>query len=272
MLCISIHAPRGGSDWWFLRQADLELLHFNPRSPWGERHFPDRKLHSYNISIHAPRGGSDDLLEPEKEEHAYFNPRSPWGERRLTTYNFCGHRLFQSTLPVGGATLDALHSNVCFTYFNPRSPWGERPADKVVVEKPAVISIHAPRGGSDNFSRIAKIVTNNFNPRSPWGERHQKCHRSSGYLHISIHAPRGGSDAHVTSPSSSGINFNPRSPWGERPVDTLAIAMVVAFQSTLPVGGATQPRLLDSQKQAISIHAPRGGSDFFLTLYDYIIT
>ena len=33
------------------------------------------------------------------------------------------------------------------------------------------------------------------------------------------------------------------------------------FQSTLPVGGATPSRPRSSKKWAISIHAPRGGSD-----------
>ena len=35
---ISIHAPRGGSD---LRRVQLNErpINFNPRSPWGERHY-----------------------------------------------------------------------------------------------------------------------------------------------------------------------------------------------------------------------------------------
>ena len=36
---ISIHAPRGGSDYWLVGRHTL-LRHFNPRSPWGERHSP----------------------------------------------------------------------------------------------------------------------------------------------------------------------------------------------------------------------------------------
>ena len=56
---ISIHAPRVGSD---CRIVDrfLTLLHFNPRSPCGER--PDVNhdfVKSFTISIHAPRVGSD---------------------------------------------------------------------------------------------------------------------------------------------------------------------------------------------------------------------
>ena len=56
---------------------------------------------------------------------------------------------------------------------------------------------------------------------------------------ISIHAPRGGSDYFALFLICTGFHFNPRSPWGERPIETLTVAMIVAFQSTLPVGGAT---------------------------------
>ena len=55
---------------------------------------------------------------------------------------------------------------------------------------------------------------------------------------ISIHAPRGGSD---------------RGPGIAR--------SAVAFQSTLPAGGATNHDGLVGQYGNISIHAPRGGSD-----------
>ena len=78
------------------------------------------------ISIHAPRGGSD----PEVSFITIF------------------FAIFQSTLPVGGAT------SVSFR-----------------TESLSVISIHAPRGGSDlqGRDRFGNLV--NFNPRSPWGER-----------------------------------------------------------------------------------------------------
>ena len=81
---------------------------------------------SLTISIHAPRGGSD--------------PKScPLSMAAL---------LFQSTLPVGGATrLSAL------------------------LELRAKISIHAPRGGSDLDMYHMEFAAYNFNPRSPWGER-----------------------------------------------------------------------------------------------------
>ena len=124
---ISIHAPRGGSDG--LAKVPIKKQEdFNPRSPWGERH--DHR--------------------PYPHGHRDFNPRSPWGERRgscniskielLISIHAprggsdskrcwlcdvdCG--LFQSTLPVGGATPPAGKQKVPMGDFNPRSPWGER--------------------------------------------------------------------------------------------------------------------------------------------------
>ena len=122
---ISIHAPRGGSDPrvpdGFIRPSD-----FNPRSPWGERQ-------AAWLSLPVPE---------------YFNPRSPWGERQQRFVDEYLIDLFQSTLPVGGATLT-----------------------RDVVWRIWRISIHAPRGGSDQVNPTADCGAIYFNPRSPWGER-----------------------------------------------------------------------------------------------------
>ena len=60
---ISIHAPRTGSDSIKSISAFISL-HFNPRSPHGERPANAAALPScICISIHAPRTGSDDIVE-----------------------------------------------------------------------------------------------------------------------------------------------------------------------------------------------------------------
>ena len=79
---ISIHAPRAGSDS-FPQVLCILYTNFNPRSPCGERQ------HHYNVV---------DL------EIIDFNPRSPCGERPLEDIRAQYPRLFQSTLPVRGAT------------------------------------------------------------------------------------------------------------------------------------------------------------------------
>ena len=160
-----------------------------------------------------------------------------------------------------GVTRKCVRPGVSVTYFNPHSPQGKRRECPCRSEPPDC----------------------NFNPRSPWGERpfHSLYRRSRllfqsalpmGERHclayswdvvgiISIHAPRGGSDPAALAFAFGGLNFNPRSPWGERLFRLENMVSPGAFQSTLPVGGATLPKVPKKTDTAISIHAPRGGSD-----------
>ena len=78
------------------------------------------------ISIHAPRGGSDNG----------------------SVSQMISNLIFQSTLPVGGATSTLVLARGKTTDFNPRSPWGER-----------------------HFANPFFRLDFYFNPRSPWGER-----------------------------------------------------------------------------------------------------
>ena len=189
------------------------------------------------ISIHAPRTGSDTSCPTSRQRHSAF----------------------QSTLPARGATM-----SMSITIYPPS------------------ISIHAPRTGSDDErGGIAGEV--DFNPRSPHGERHTfRCwllrlgifqstlpargatraaqHQQKCNL-ISIHAPRTGSDKWTAFMSPPRGYFNPRSPHGERPVGESVTFTVTQFQSTLPARGATGRDPLVQAELAISIHAPRTGSD-----------
>ena len=57
-------------------------LHFNPRSPCGERpENTDIFFVISDISIHAPRVGSDLQRAAPRSVRINFNPRSPCGER-----------------------------------------------------------------------------------------------------------------------------------------------------------------------------------------------
>ena len=235
--CISIHAPRGGSDS-ASALAQRSAVHFNPRSPWGER------LQFYGLNFAASRfqstlpvGGATPHAVQPLQRKGHFNPRSPWGERPIQAQN----------------------PSIC-SNFNPRSPWGERPdilprinwihlfqstlpvggatVNAEDFPRGLVISIHAPRGGSDRHGATKRRELYDFNPRSPWGER---LLTDVGIL--------------------GRTDFNPRSPWGERPVRDLNQVDKIGFQSTLPVGGATSAELGEQAAQVISIHAPRGGSD-----------
>ena len=59
-------------------------------------------------------------------------------------------------------------------------------------------------------------------------------------VQISIHAPLAGSDCVVVSLDDKDENFNPRSPCGERRNNAGGLTPNKAFQSTLPLRGATE--------------------------------
>jgi len=122
-----------------------------------------------------------------------------------------------------------------------------------------------------------------FNPRSPRGERRNGCltdldrrefqstlparGATTAYLWatrdivVSIHAPRAGSDGLCQFLSRDLFSFNPRSPRGERPPRHLHVTNLSQFQSTLPARGATFTVTASGSSVAVSIHAPRAGSD-----------
>ena len=151
------------------------------------------------ISIHAPRGGSDPFHRQPGDAHCKF----------------------QSTLPVGGATLLRGMDGDMARDFNPRSPWGERPAkgerdlfnrrfqSTLPVGGATILGLAAqkqqaqfqstlPVGGATPKLRLLLAHHLNFNPRSPWGERRKPQQLSLPHAGISIHAPRGGSDWYHT--------------------------------------------------------------------------
>ena len=123
---ISIHAPRMGSDFELLVLI-LFYLHFNPRSPHGERR---------------------PLSRPKTYKHN-FNPRSPHGER-LNSCVLCRSVFsFQFTLPAWGATFTCVMVVPSVPEFQSTLPaWGATKLS-IVGTMGVDISIHAPRMGSD---------------------------------------------------------------------------------------------------------------------------
>ena len=192
-------------------------MHFNPRSPCGERRQCEHEniLHNAFQSTLPVRGAT--LCKGEENTKA---------------------DKFQSTLPVRGATHTALRLYFCFriSIHAPRAGSdderrrrglrlhrfqstlpvrGATPCAKDCPDRSA-ISIHAPRAGSDKDREIRGVQGG-----------------------ISIHAPRAGSDSLVSKNINNIENFNPRSPCGERPMLLNHVINDDIFQSTLPVRGAT---------------------------------
>ena len=123
--------------------------HFNPHSPCGER-LHQCAIHSsiQAISIHTPHAGSDDFPLKRRHSSRNFNPHSPCGERPHKWITQSRHILFQSTLPMRGAT------------------GSSRPTNRIMR-----ISIHTPHAGSDGKLFGNPRRYSDFNPHSPCGER-----------------------------------------------------------------------------------------------------
>ena len=213
---ISIHAPLAGSD--SCRAAGRSpARHFNPRSPCGERPTSRRRpprsprfqstlplrgatrlAHPGGarapISIHAPLAGSDahPVCLPYDFHISIHAPLA--GSDQNGSSSSSGNSIFQSTLPLRGATLDGIFEAACADNFNPRSPCGERPG-RIVVRpflgrfqstlplRGATEMTFAPgmslgfqstlplRGATDAYPAGWEAQPY-FNPRSPCGERH----------------------------------------------------------------------------------------------------
>ena len=91
-------------------------------------------LTRFSISIHAPLTGSDVIVGGLKDLAPDFNPRSPYGERHIIYINAMFIVIFQSTLPLRGAT---------------GYDWQAGTTRK--------ISIHAPLTGSDLLRQVRAV-------------------------------------------------------------------------------------------------------------------
>ena len=105
-----------------------ELMHFNPRSPHGERRAADdQRVAAVGISTHAPRTGSDIVGNAEE----------------------VGNFSFQPTLPARGATGVSIGS-LAMQLISPHAPrTGSDMVISVLLISASNISTHAPRTGSD---------------------------------------------------------------------------------------------------------------------------
>ena len=169
---ISTHAPRTGSDFRADRLASA-LIHFNPRSPHGERpQFapPYQTGHRFQptlpargatfpcfcipkltmqISTHAPRTGSDDFHGLAGVHFVAISTHAP---RTGSDHEFPGALLadaeFQPTLPARGATGHLLRRDAEHL-FQPTLPARGATFAICYLHQPPLISTHAPRTGSD---------------------------------------------------------------------------------------------------------------------------
>ena len=146
--------------------------------------------------------------------------------------------LFQSTLPVWGATQSHCHSEAEPQFQSTLPVWGAtiRPTSP---ELKCRISIHAPRVGSD-FTRLEiKKFWVSISIHAPRVGSDRRSPLTEYIITISIHAPRVGSDfASASAGACRGISIHaPRVGSDNRRQDLRKNEQL--FQSTLPVWGAT---------------------------------
>ena len=170
----------------------------------------------------------------------YFNPRSPCGERPSSADCVSSfHSLFQSTLPLRGATVLA------------RDLPGR-----------CGISIHAPLAGSDLEQGCLTLLLP-ISIHAPLAGSDAGCEAVSGARsRFQSTLPLRGATRQYFGLERCDCDFNPRSPCGERRLRLGFCAILSLFQSTLPLRGATARYSSNASDHSISIHAPLAGSDW----------
>ena len=148
--------------------------------------------------------------------------------------------------------------------FNPRSPRGERHDARGRRQGLRQVSIRAPRAGSDAGPGVGLLGEGEFQSALPARGATSGRLPASGRAVVSIRAPRAGSDLAWRRNRRRGARFNPRSPRGERLALQGHRRGNLLFQSALPARGATLGEESYSGTDAVSIRAPRAGSDAIL--------
>ena len=167
-------------------------------------------------------------------------------------------RIFQSTLPVWGATAEAL-PEVQKQLISIHAPRVGSDRMSLWLASHIWISIHAPRVGSDRHETKAQNPVHLISIHAPRVGSDQRERDSTLFLAISIHAPRVGSDSGFCWFSHLRGYFNPRSPCGERRRRLPLLSGSRTFQSTLPVWGATRRKpILQGRRDYFNPRSPCG--------------
>ena len=268
---ISIHTPHAGSDVLFLCRYHVPIR-FQSTLPMRGATYDNSNIKPQPmISIHTPHAGSDIRQSPFQFSNRDFNPHSPCGERPEVTGGGLQTIVFQSTLPMRGATsrLFRMRSISLISIHTPhagsdtavlsdltlhvrfQSTLPMRGATSLLRNRGTVaaISIHTPHAGSD--------FIDSFVPS-----------RGSA---ISIHTPHAGSDPGDELIIHRGANFNPHSPCGERRCGCPEPDTGYLISIHTPHAGSDGFRHILNHFDGISIHTPHAGSDDDAVLYKALL-
>ena len=120
-------------------------------------------------------------------------------------------------------------------------------------------SAHPVRGATGGSAEAANGMVD-FNPRTPCGVRRHRAQARRWWGNFNPRTPCGVRPS-TSAWTAAAFHFNPRTPCGVRQGVPQQQHIVVQFQSTHPVRGATVLSTDAPRARAISIHAPRAGCD-----------
>ena len=199
-----------------------------------------RNRHRKGISIHTPLAGSDRAASGLRGLQAIISIHTPLAGSDAALRKCWRSLIFQSTLPLRGATRPDNWTIWPTGYFNPHSPCGERRGHARHQRHPRHFNPHSPCGERqedlENFRQLLE-----FQSTLPLRGATGHCHTLLSGHAISIHTPLAGSD------------------FGQVLADAGN-----KFQSTLPLRGATHHVGGGCRTRPISIHTPLAGSDAIL--------
>ena len=146
---ISIHAPRGGSDF-FTASYRSKKEKFQSTLPVGGATPVRIALHQLiDISIHAPRGGSDRSAQDSRNILGVFQSTLPvGGATTWANWNDADAGVISIHAPRGGSDGNSFTRDKCMDDFNPRSPWGERLSTAVTLPAEFRFQSTLPVGGA----------------------------------------------------------------------------------------------------------------------------
>ena len=213
-LGISIHTPLAGSDMSpaisgaaFLFQSTLPLwgatsfrrfliyvITFQSTLPLrGATGMGRRNRHRKGISIHTPLAGSDRAASGLRGLQAIISIHTPLAGSDAALRKCWRSLIFQSTLPLRGATRPDNWTIWPTGYFNPHSPCGERRGHARHQRHPRHFNPHSPCGERqedlENFRQLLE-----FQSTLPLRGATGHCHTLLSGHAISIHTPLAGSD------------------------------------------------------------------------------
>lgn len=129
----------------------------------------------HRISIHAPRVGAT-LLHSADSFHIWISIHAPCVGSDLHELDTLHHAsIFQSTLPVWGATTPPF-SHSSYAVFQSTLPaWGATFEKVTKCQSVHKFQSTLPMWGATLSDVAGTSARGNFNPRSPCGERQQRC-------------------------------------------------------------------------------------------------